>query len=230
MTNQKRPNDDKLYCLLFDCVLYPLQLVKPCEWGNVSMIWLVSDANWSSNLWIHIEWLLTGRRMINSENHFRGYTAYFGKIFGQKWLFRLFLHSTYQSSRKSEICSAISPWRRQKRAAGRKQPFRRLASNKKICGGLPSCKPWYCSIWQLEAREHFWLCGNKAFFETMRWVIFFWTATYLIVVELQVFLEDWAMHATVEFKWLWLHIQKDAPVRDASAGVSLEEIQQRVFV
>jgi len=34
-----------------------------------------------------------------------GFTAYFDKKFGQKWLFRLFLHSTYQSSRKSEICS-----------------------------------------------------------------------------------------------------------------------------
>jgi len=42
--------------------------------------------------------------MINSENHLRGFMAYFDKKFGQKWLFRLFLHSTYQSSLKSEIC------------------------------------------------------------------------------------------------------------------------------
>ena len=32
--------------------------------------------------------------MINSENHFRGFTAYFDKKIGQKLLFRLFLHST----------------------------------------------------------------------------------------------------------------------------------------
>ena len=53
--------------------------------------------------------------------------------------------------------------------------------NKKICGGLPSCKPWYCSIWHLEAREYFWLCGNKAFSETMRWVKFFWSAPFLFL-------------------------------------------------
>ena len=102
--------------------------------------------------------------------------------------------------------------------------------NKKICGGLPSCKPWYCSIWHLEARQYFGLCSNKAFSETMRWVIFFWTAPSLIIVELQVVVEDWAMHAMVEIRWLWLHIRKDAQVCDASAGVSLEEIQRRIFV
>ena len=95
MKNQKQSNDDDLYCLLYDCVLYPLQQVKPCAWGNVSMACLVSGANWFSNLWIHIEWLVTGRRIINSENRYRGFTTYFDKKFGQKWLFRLFLHSTY---------------------------------------------------------------------------------------------------------------------------------------
>jgi len=29
--------------------------------------------------------------MINSENHFRGFTDYFDKKIGQKWLFRQFL-------------------------------------------------------------------------------------------------------------------------------------------
>ena len=52
--------------------------------------------------------LFTGRRIINSENHLRAFLAFFDKFFGQKWLFRLFLYSTYQkknqSSRKSEIC------------------------------------------------------------------------------------------------------------------------------
>ena len=48
--------------------------------------------------------LFTGRRIINSENHLREFMAFFDKKFGQKWSFRLFLHSTYQSSRKSEIC------------------------------------------------------------------------------------------------------------------------------
>jgi len=42
---------------------------------------------------------MTGRSIINSENCFRGFTTYFDKKFGQKWLFRLFLHSTYQSTR-----------------------------------------------------------------------------------------------------------------------------------
>jgi len=102
--------------------------------------------------------------------------------------------------------------------------------NKKICGGLPSCKSRYCSIWHLDALEYFWLCGNKAFSETMRWVIFFWTAPCLIIVELQVVVKVWVMHATVEFWWLWHHMQKDSQKRDASAGVSLEEIQQIVFV
>jgi len=124
MKNQKRQNDDKFYCLLFDCVLYPLQRVKSSEWGNVSMVWLVSDANWFSNLWIHIEWLLTGRRMINSANHFRWFTAYFDKKFGQKWSFRLFLHSTYQSSRKSEICSRHFSLMAAEKATGRLQPVR----------------------------------------------------------------------------------------------------------
>ena len=105
MKDKKQPSDDNLYCLLFDCVLYPLQRVKPCAWGNVSMVCLVSDANWFSNLWIHIEWFVTGRRTINSENRLRGFTTYFDKKIGQKWLFRLFLHSTYQSTWKSEICS-----------------------------------------------------------------------------------------------------------------------------
>ena len=97
--------------------------------------------------------------------------------------------------------------------------------NKKICGALPSCKPWYCSIWHLEARQYFWLCGSKAFSETLRWVIFLWTDPCLIIV-----VEDWVMHATVEFRWLWLHIRKDVQVCDASAGVSLEEIQQSILV
>jgi len=124
--------------------------------------------------------------------------------------------------------------------------------NKKICGGLPSCKSRCCSISHLEALEYFWQCGNKAFSETMRWVLFFWTAPCLIIVELQVVVKVWDMHATVEFWWLWHHIahkppikvnklrfivikaiiiiRKDAQKRDASAGVSLEEIQRKVFV
>ena len=44
--------------------------------------------------------LFTGRRIINSENHLRGFIAYYDK----KSVFRLFLHSAYQPSRKSEIC------------------------------------------------------------------------------------------------------------------------------
>jgi len=103
-------------------------------------------------------------------------------------------------------------------------------SNKKICGGLLSCKPRYCTIWHLEALEYFWLCGNMAFSETMRCVIFFWTAPCLIIVELQVVVNVWAMHATVEFWRQWHHIQKDAQKCDASAGVSLDEIQRGVFV
>jgi len=119
MKNQKRPNDATLFCLSFECLSYPLRRVKPCWLGNVSMVWLVSYSNWFSNLWIQMDRLFTGRRMINSENHLRGYMAYFDKKFGQKWLFRLFLHSTYQLSRKSKFAGALSPWRRQKRAAGR---------------------------------------------------------------------------------------------------------------
>jgi len=102
--------------------------------------------------------------------------------------------------------------------------------NKKICGGLLSCKPWYCSIGHLEALEFIWLCGNKAFSETLRCFVFCWTAPCLIIVEWQVVGNVWAMHATVEFWWEWLHIQKDAQDRDASAGVSLDEIQQEVFL
>jgi len=101
--------------------------------------------------------------------------------------------------------------------------------NKQICGGISFCKPPYCSIWHLEAQEYFGLCGNKAFSETMMWVNFFWTAPSLIIGELLLVVKDWAMNATVEFRGLWLHIRKDAQVCDASAGVSLEEIQQRVF-
>jgi len=52
--------------------------------------------------------------------------AFFDKKFGQKLLFRLFLHSTYQSPRNLKFAGALSPWRWQKRAAGRKQPFRAL--------------------------------------------------------------------------------------------------------
>ena len=111
-----------------------------------------------------------------------------------------------------------------------KSKQRQMFFNKKICGGLPSCKPRYCSIWHLEAREYFLLCGNKAFPETMRWVMFFWKAPYLIIGELQLVVKDWAMHATGEFRGLWLHIRKDAQVCDASACVSLEEIQRRFFV
>ena len=58
--------------------------------------------------------------------------------------------------------------------------------NKKICGGFLSCKPRYCSIWHLEALEYIWLCGNMAFSETIRCVIFFWTAPCRIIVEWQV--------------------------------------------
>jgi len=101
--------------------------------------------------------------------------------------------------------------------------------NKQICGGIFFCKPPYCSIWHLEAREYFGLCGNKDFSETMMWVNFFWTAPSLMIGELLLVVKDRALHATMEFWGLWLHIRKDAPVCDASAGVSLEEIQQRVF-
>jgi len=105
----------------------------------------------------------------------------------------------------------------------------RIFFNKQICGRISFCKPPYCSIWHLEAREYFGLCGNKAFSETMMWVNFFWTAPSLIIGELLLVVKDRALHATVDFRGLWLHIRKDAQVCDASAGVSLEEIQQRVF-
>jgi len=101
--------------------------------------------------------------------------------------------------------------------------------NKKICGGISFCKPPYCSIWHLEAREYFGLCGNKAFSETIMWVNCLWAAPSLIIGDLLLVVKDWALHATVEFWGLWLHTRKDAPVGDASAGISLEEIQQRVF-
>ena len=69
---------------------------------------------------------------------------------------------------------------------------------KKICGGLLYCKPRYCSIWHLEALEYFWLCGNKAFSETMRCVVFFWTAPCLIIVELQVLIR-WPINRSNRF-------------------------------
>jgi len=101
--------------------------------------------------------------------------------------------------------------------------------NKLICGGISFCKPLYCSISQLEAQEYFGLCGNKASFETMMCVNFFWTAPSCIIGELLLVVKDRALNATVDFRGLWLHIQKDAQIRGASAGVSLDEIQRRVF-
>jgi len=101
--------------------------------------------------------------------------------------------------------------------------------NKLICGGISFCKPPYCSISHLEAREYFGLCGSKAFSETMMCDNFFWTAPSFIIGELLLVVKDQALHATVDFRGLWLHIQKDAQICDASAGVSLEEIQPRVF-
>jgi len=47
----------------------------------------------------------TGRGIIHSENRFRGLTTYFDKRYGQKWLFRLFLHFTFQSTRNPVFCS-----------------------------------------------------------------------------------------------------------------------------
>ena len=105
----------------------------------------------------------------------------------------------------------------------------RMFFYKIICGGISFCKPPYCSISHLEAREYFGLCGNKAFSETIMCVNFFWTAPSCIIGELLLVVKDWALHATVDFRGLWLHIQKDAQVYDASAGVSLEEIRLRVF-
>jgi len=66
---------------------------------------------------------------------------------------------------------------------------------KKPCGGLPSCKPRYCFILHLEARGYFWLCGNQAFSETMRWVRSFLTAPWWSLGDLQLVVKDWAMHS-----------------------------------
>jgi len=101
--------------------------------------------------------------------------------------------------------------------------------DKLICGGISFCKSPYCSISHLEAREYFGLCGNKAFSETMMCVKFFWTAPSFIMGELLLVVKDRALHATVDFRGLWLHIQKDTQICDASVGVSLKEIQPRVF-
>ena len=49
----------------------------------------------------------------------------------------------------------------------------RMFFYKIICGGISFCKPPYCSISHLEAREYFGLCGNKAFSETIMCVNFF---------------------------------------------------------
>ena len=75
-----------------------------------------------------------------------------------------------------------------------KSKQRQMFFNKKICGGLPSCKSRNCSILHLEARGYFWLCGNKAFSETMRWVRFFWTAPWSSLGDLQLVVKDWAVH------------------------------------
>jgi len=85
--------------------------------------------------------------------------------------------------------------------------------NKKICGGLFSCKSRYYSIWHLEELEYFWLCGNKAFSETKKCVIFFWTVPCLIIVELQVVVKVWAIHATVEFWWLTSYTKRCTKTR-----------------
>ena len=106
----------------------------------------------------------------------------------------------------------------------------RMFFYKIICGGISFCKPPYCSISHLEAREYFGLCGNKAFSETIMCVNFFWTASSCIIGELLLVVKDRALNATVYFEGQWLHIQKDAQFRGASAGVSLEEIQRRFFL
>ena len=105
----------------------------------------------------------------------------------------------------------------------------RMFFYKIICGGISFCKPPYCSILHLEAREYYGLCGNNAYSETIMCVNFFWTAPSCILGELLLVVKDRALNATVFFEWQQVHIQKDAQFRGASAGVSLEEIQQLFF-
>jgi len=46
------------------------------------------------------------------KDSFRGFTTYFDKRIGQKWLFRLFLHFTYQSTQNPVFCSRHFPGRK----------------------------------------------------------------------------------------------------------------------
>ena len=57
----------------------------------------------------------------------------------------------------------------------------RMFFYKIICGGISFCKPPYCPILHLEAREYFGLCGNNTFSETIMCVNFFWTAPSCIL-------------------------------------------------
>jgi len=99
INNRNSLNDDNIFCLLFNCVLYQIQLVEPCALGSSSMACLVTRANWFSNFWIHIE-IHDDRTTYN-----KFWKPFFDNLFGQKWLFRLFLHFTYQSTRNPVFCS-----------------------------------------------------------------------------------------------------------------------------